>query len=196
MEALSPLFDIQGVDLDPEAVKACQRRGLKAAVADAHQLPFPDRSFDVVICSFLLLWVERPEKVLEEMSRVSRRYVVCLAEPDFGGRVVHPPEVGALDSAIIEGLRARGADPLMGRRLRGMMRQAGLEAEIGVHPGSWTGDRLRREAVEEWDTIATDTCLGADDPALAKAKAAYLKALDDGSLCLFNPIFYGIGSKR
>jgi hypothetical protein len=130
------------------------------------------------------------------MARVSRRYVVCLAEPDFAGRVVHPPEVAALDVAIIEGLRARGADPLMGRKLRGLMCQAGLDAEVGVHPGSWTGDRLRREAAEEWETIAEDTRLSPDDPLLVKAKAAYHKALDDGSLCLFNPIFYAIGSKR
>jgi SAM-dependent methyltransferase len=196
MEALAPLFDVQGVDLDAEAVGACQRRGLKASVADAHQLPFPDRSFDLTVCSFLLLWVDHPEKVLREMARVSRRYVVCLAEPDFAGRVVHPPAVAALDAAIIEGLRARGADPLMGRKLRGLMRQADLEAEVGVHPGSWTGDRLRREAAEEWDTIAADTRLMVDDTRLIEAKAAYLKALDDGSLCLFNPIFYGIGSKR
>lgn len=196
MEALHPLFEMEGVDLDEAAVQACRKRGLKASVADAHRLPFPDRSFDIVVCSFLLLWVERPEKVLAEMARVSRKWVICLAEPDFGGRVVFPAEVAMLDQAIIEGLRRRGADPLMGRKLLGLMRLAGLKAEVGVHPGSWTGERLRTEANEEWETIAADSFLVADAETLVGARAAYLRALDDGSLCLFNPIFYAIGSKQ
>jgi SAM-dependent methyltransferase len=195
MESLRPLFELEGIDLDEAAVKACRQRGLKASVGDAHRLPYPDKSFDIVLCSFLLLWVERPEQVLTEMSRVSRKWVVCLAEPDFGGRVVFPAEVARLDDAIIEGLHRRGADPMMGRKLLGLMRQAGLRAEVGVHPGSWTGERLKAEANDEWETIAADSGLVVDDETLLRAKAAYMRALEDGSLCLFNPIFYAIGSK-
>ena len=106
-----------------------------------------------------------------------------------------PPEVAQLDDAIIEGLHRRGADPRMGRKLLGLMCQAGLKAEVGVHPGSWTGERLKAEANDEWETIAADSGLVVDDETLIRAKAAYVKALEDGSLCLFNPIFYAFGTK-
>ena len=39
---------------------------------DAHRLPFPDASFDVVTCLEFLEHTERPEMALSEMRRVLR----------------------------------------------------------------------------------------------------------------------------
>jgi SAM-dependent methyltransferase len=47
----------------------------------AERLPFPDAAFDVVFCSNLLHHVEHPERVVREMSRVARDYVILL-EPN------------------------------------------------------------------------------------------------------------------
>lgn len=52
-----------------------QHPGRKKVIADAMQLPFADRSFDVVFCWELLHHVEQPWRVLQEMARVSRRTV-------------------------------------------------------------------------------------------------------------------------
>lgn len=48
---------------------------------DAADLQFEDRSFDVVFCHALLHHVEDPDRVVQEMVRVSRRHVVIL-EPN------------------------------------------------------------------------------------------------------------------
>jgi SAM-dependent methyltransferase len=195
MDVLSTLFEVEGVDADADAVRACLGRGHAVSLADARRLPFADASYDVVLCSFLLMWTERPQAVLDEMARVSRRWVVCLAEPDYGGRVVNPPELAALDGYVVSGLRRRGADPMIGRKLPGLMRRAGLDAEVGVHPGAWDAERMRTRAGEEWKAIASDAGLPPNDERVRVAMGACAGAAQDGSLCIFNPVFYAIGRK-
>jgi ubiquinone/menaquinone biosynthesis C-methylase UbiE len=50
---------------------------------DAHELPFADNSFDVVTCQTLLIHVNNPELVLQEMKRVVKKdgIIIC-SEPN------------------------------------------------------------------------------------------------------------------
>ena len=195
MELFSPLMDIVGVDIDPAMVRRARGRGLRAVVGDALQLPFADRSIDVVYCSFTLMWVGDAEKAVEEMARVARRCVVCLAEPDYGGRICHPPEVALMDRPLVDSLRAQGADPFAGRRLGRCMEVAGLKVECGVHSGVWSPSGFQRESEEEWASLANDVAGLVDDRTLSETRAAWDRASADGSLFLFNPVFYAIGRK-
>lgn len=47
-----------------------QLNGLVSAVAIGEQLPFPDASFDLVICTQVLSYVHEPSRVVEEIQRV------------------------------------------------------------------------------------------------------------------------------
>jgi len=51
------------------------------ALMDATDLKFNDNSFDIVFCRALLHHVENVNKIVREMKRVSRKYVVLL-EPN------------------------------------------------------------------------------------------------------------------
>jgi SAM-dependent methyltransferase len=195
MELLSAMFDINGLDIDPEIVRVVKEKGLLAVQGDAESLPFGDNSFDIVYCSFTLLWIRDPQKAISEMARVSRKFVVCLAEPDYGGRICHPKEVANLDRHLAESLEEEGADPYIGRRLGEMMETAGLQVEMGVHSGVWSPDQFRREASAEWYSIADAVVNRIDKQTLERAKAAWEMALADRSLFLFNPVFYAIGKK-
>jgi SAM-dependent methyltransferase len=55
--------------------------GPHRAMADAQQLPFADAAFDLAYCWELLHHVPEPWRVLKEMARVSRRWVL-LFEPN------------------------------------------------------------------------------------------------------------------
>lgn len=196
LEVLSADMDIVGVDRDPDMVAMGRGRGLDVREGDAGALPFDNGEFDLAFCSFLLMWVDDPAAVLAEMARVSRRWVVCLAEPDYGGRIDHPEGLARLGDLLVKGLQAQGADPLMGRRLRGLMSAIGLEAEVGIHPGGWSTDRLREETEAEWRFVEGVVGSLADEEELGRIRSAWDDALEKGALFQFCPTFYAFGKKK
>jgi SAM-dependent methyltransferase len=195
MESLADLLDVQGVDIDPSMVRACLGRGLRASLADAMDLPFEDGSFDLVYCSFLLVWVDRPERAVQEMLRVSRDWVACLAEPDYAARIDHPPELSRLTSLIVEGARRQGGDPCLGRKLRSIFSALGANAEIGVHQGTWPLERLRQESAAEWEWMEGMIGDAAEEGELAELRVVWERALQEGSLLQCNPTFHALARK-
>jgi SAM-dependent methyltransferase len=180
--------------MDSDMVTACNARGLEVREASAYDLPYEDGSFDIVYCTFLLMWLDEPGSALDEMARVSREWVLCLAEPDFGARIDHPEELHEVRDLVIKGFRNRGADPFMGRKLRELYLWAGLTAEVGIHAGVWDLDRLRQEFPDEWSYVER-AAPGADQERMASLLEAWERALEMGTLLSFNPIFYALGRK-
>ena len=64
---LYPNFDVTGIDISDEMLKRNPHKWLKAP---AEAIPFPDDTFDFVICRSLLHHLEIPAKGLAEMYRV------------------------------------------------------------------------------------------------------------------------------
>jgi ubiquinone/menaquinone biosynthesis C-methylase UbiE len=78
--------NITGVDVSAEAIEAFRARGFMGVVADVKALPFPDDSFDYVICSAILHHLVGQSNLinyLEEFKRVTRQggYLLAL-EPN------------------------------------------------------------------------------------------------------------------
>ena len=195
MEQLKGSLDPLGVDKDPDMVEACRAKGFEAHVAMAEDLPFEDREFDVVYCSFLLLWVKDPLKVVREMRRVSRRWVLCLAEPDYGSRIDHPESMKGLKGILADGIRAQGGDPEIGRKLRSIFNEGGLDCEMGVHAGVWDIQRLGQEFDDEWRFVQDFSDGRVPDDELKAIKEAWKIGLEDGSLFQYNPIFFAFGKR-
>jgi ubiquinone/menaquinone biosynthesis C-methylase UbiE len=66
------------VDSSTTAVSLCQERGIEAMTLDveSHPLPFEDGAFEVVTCLNLLEDVLHPWALLEELIRISHRWVI------------------------------------------------------------------------------------------------------------------------
>ena len=195
MELFAPMIEVQGIDMDPTWVETCRNRKHKATLGIAEELPFGPNSFDIVYCSYLLLWVADPARVLSEMRRVSRRWVICLAEPDHSGRISYPPEVRSIDDHFVRGMRKLGAEPEMGRKLQAAFIAAGLSPEMGVHAGMWNVGRMRSEASDEWYSLAGVAGEVINSAALADLKKGWDRAARDGSLIQYTPTFYAIARK-
>ena len=67
LSQLYPNFDIVGIDISDGMLACNPHKWLKAP---AETIPFPDNTFDYVICRSLLHHLEKPELGLKEMYRV------------------------------------------------------------------------------------------------------------------------------
>ena len=76
LEFYAPDVELTGVDLSPAMLRRARRRAKELeltptfTVADAEHLPFPDASFDTVVCVLGLCSIPRPEIAVREMARV------------------------------------------------------------------------------------------------------------------------------
>ncbi len=192
---------ITALDIDPGRLDLAKHTtaalgGLALVQGDALRLPVAGGSFDACLCHFLLLWLSDPLQALREMARVTRPggSLLVLAEPDYGGRIDYPIELGLLGEQQAAALRRQGADPQLGRRLRALLQAAGLaEVESGVMGGQWSGPGDPEEAGLEW-SILRDDLAGALPPVeLERLQAIDRLARSEGRRLLFVPTFYAWG---
>jgi SAM-dependent methyltransferase len=130
---------VTGVEKSPQQLAAArQQDNVTYLEGDAHNLDFPDESFDLVYARYLLEHVGDPERVLREMRRVAKpgaRVVVC--ENDISLLRVDPPcrnfeRVWERFAQLQEKL---GGDALIGRRLHRLFKSAGFDrVELTVQP--------------------------------------------------------------
>jgi len=81
---LNKNVDGRGIELSPEGVKESVAKGLSVIQGNAEEeiSHFPDNSFDYVILSQTLQAMGRPDKILQQLLRVSKRAIVSF--PNFG----------------------------------------------------------------------------------------------------------------
>jgi len=156
---------VYGLDIDPGMIQQAARNVPQAVltVADAHNLPYPNETFEISFCHYLLLWVASPLKVLQEMKRVTRTggVLMAMAEPDYSQRMDEPEsmqEAGRLQTAS---LQEQGADVSMGAKLGDLFRKAGIDL---VESGWMENrkevkqliERLEEEHDLEWQVLESD----------------------------------------
>lgn len=73
------ICDAYGVDYSEKMLRMNPVK--KKFLMDANNLKFKDKSFDIVFCRALLHHIENIDRVIQEMRRVSKKYVVIL-EPN------------------------------------------------------------------------------------------------------------------
>ena len=190
---------VYGLDIDANYLDMAMRntRGTLLLQADAHYLPLAPSSFDLILCHFLLLWVNDPDRVLKEMARITRPggYVCAMAEPDYGARIDFPDSLTNLGQNQTHALRLQGANPEIGRQLRGLLTKAGLvEVVAGVLGGQWKLPFDDEEWESEWEVLEADLTNFPDFQATKdELKARDQYAWASGERILFVPTFYAWG---
>ena len=188
---------VVGLDLDAALLFFARRTvpGATLLRGDGQALPFADGTFDIVLCHYLLLWLDDPAQGVREMARVVRRggAVLACAEPDYGGRIDHPPEMSELGRLQTEALRRQGANPEIGRRLGELFTAAGLRVTVGVMGGQWKSEQRSDAAFEaEWAVRRHDLETLPEEQ-LQRLYETDRRALQAGRRTLFVPTFYAWG---
>lgn len=134
-----PRGRVVGIDANPAMITEARRRGAGLTlpssfeVGDAHQVGFPDGSFDLCRTERVLRYVDRPDAVVAQMVRVARPGGSVLAfDFDSDQTVVDAPDsvlvrriAGVLDAAV--------PHPWVGRQLFRLFQRAGLR-DVRVVP--------------------------------------------------------------
>lgn len=175
LSELNTPASLHGLDLNPAALAECRIHAPAVSLTrgNGQNLPYPDQSFDVVYCHFLLLWVKNPLQILREMARVGRA-VIALAEPDYSQRVDKPDALKPLGEWQAESLRRQGADPSFGARLAETFHQAGIRL---IETGPIQSQETMRSADEwktEWAVIESDL-----EGIVTGAEIQKMKKMDD-----------------
>jgi ubiquinone/menaquinone biosynthesis C-methylase UbiE len=175
LSTITTPISLHGLDLAPAALAEAKNHAPGAFLvnADAMSLPYPNFTFDITFCHFLLLWVGNPLQAVREMARVTRPngYVLALAEPDYSQRVDEPKSLAPLGRWQSDALRAQGADPSFGARLADTFARAGIEiVETGTIQRS-EKEAPRGERENEWAVIEADLAASVPGEDLQKMKS-------------------------
>jgi len=186
-----------GLDISRVALSECRVHAPRALLTqgDAHHLPFPDESFDLVYCHYLLLWIVNPLQAVSEWKRVTRRggSILALAEPDYSARVDQPEELVLLGRWQTEALRRQGANPSFGGQLAETFHRAGINlVETGPIQGE-AGIRAPREREQEWAVIEADLAGLVPAEEIQRLRIADEQAWARGQRILHVPTFFAWG---
>ncbi|KAF0836761.1 methyltransferase domain-containing protein [Nocardia caishijiensis] len=139
-DAVGPHGTAVGAEPDPNLLAAATRRaaerGSTAAFVsgDAYGLPFGDNTFDAVLCERVFQHLTAPARAAAEIARVLRPHGrAVVVDADWATAVIHPGDPKTARS-VIDTLISSTTNPLSGRRLAGLLTDAGLTVdEIGSH---------------------------------------------------------------
>jgi len=174
-------------------------KNIELCIGSGEMLPFCDNMFDLVTCNLLLMWVDNPQKVVNEMARVTKKggKVLATLEPDYGGKL-HWPENTLVDPIFAgDAIRKKGGDPHIGRKLRYIFAKAGLKTKVGIgNTRIWSCEEDKSYYLHSRDFyIKALRDAGLKEKDIDKWEYEYLKSLDEGVQLNFFPQFYAIGKK-
>jgi SAM-dependent methyltransferase len=122
-----------GIDVSDTMIEVATQRAAERTipaefiVGDAHALDFPDGTFQGVTCTRVLQHVEDPSAAVREMARVlAPGGRIVLLEPDWDGWTLDADDL-ATTRAVRDRIASRLRQPDIGRRLRRLALEAGLD---------------------------------------------------------------------
>jgi SAM-dependent methyltransferase len=130
-------FEVIGVDFSvPSLARARRAPGVHYAAAEAYRLPFPEKTFDFVLCIGLIYVVTDPARVLAEIVRTTRPGARVMLQ------ALHPGSLKFRASRQLHRLRRQDFDirAYYPEEVRTLLTRAGL-APLGMHPLSRLGWR-------------------------------------------------------
>jgi SAM-dependent methyltransferase len=129
--------EVSTFDLSPESVEIARERARRAGQTDIDfrvmpaesMADYPADHFDLVVFVDILHHVDIAATMAEVVRVMQPGGVLLAIEPDYGGMVEHPPEL-ATRELWMAGLARAGADPLVGRKLPGLLASHGFDVQV------------------------------------------------------------------
>jgi ubiquinone/menaquinone biosynthesis C-methylase UbiE len=137
LDLAASVEQVTGVDVEEQEIEAARRAATQAGVTnadfevgDAYSLDLPSDHVDAVLAHSLLEALDRPSAAVTEMKRVLRPGgVMAAASVEYAGLILGGPHQDLVHRfyAIRERLwQIEGANPYLGRELRGLLLAGGF----------------------------------------------------------------------
>ena len=166
--------EVVAIDLEESQLEEARRHAVAAGVsnvsfqvASALELPFPDKSFDVVFFHAVLCHLPDPIPALAEARRVLKfGGLVAVRDVDMSGWYTAPTDprrdrIYEIFAGIVE---EGGGDAHIGRRLRPLLHEAGCARTVGsasfIHYGD--ADSVRHKSEARAEALSPGTPLAAN----------------------------------
>ena len=153
----SPQAEITSVDISKPSLNHAKAliknegiRNVQFQTADIMELPFDDETFDHVFICFVLEHLPDPVGALVSLKRVLKKGgSITVIEGDHGSCYFHPETEEAVKAwkCLIEVQTDLNCNPLMGRELYPLLKEAGFE-DIQIDPRVVYVDESKPELVE------------------------------------------------
>ncbi len=124
LEKALAAWTMYGLDVDPESITVARKVVPQARLqlGSVYQLPFPDQSFDLVLCTEVLEHLEQPRRALRELCRVAKGDVILSVPREPLWRVLNMARGAYLKSwgnteGHINHWSKRGFQKMVGARL-------------------------------------------------------------------------------
>ncbi len=189
---------LHGLDISDSVLVECREHASDAHLTcgDAASLPYPDASFDISYCHFLLLWIPDPLRALQEMKRATTPagYLLALAEPDYGARQDEPGELTLLGQRQNEALLKQGAALRRGTELADLFQLAGIRIiETGTLQPPKRGSLTTEAWENELSVLQSDLAGALSDEELGRLRALGEEAAATGRPLMRVPTYFAWG---
>jgi SAM-dependent methyltransferase len=192
--------EVLGVDRDERLIGFARRTypGVCFEAGDEESLLSGHRRFDLILLHFVLLWQPRPAPFLAGLKRLLDEggILLLLAEPDYGGRIDHPEALQEMARVFIDHIRAGHGDPFIGRKIHGLLLEAGFHAqtEVIAQQPAPSGPIDRQQSRDEWRFWQE---LGNVPPRqVRRLRRIENQALRQGRRVMFMPVFCSLARPR
>ncbi|HSM25509.1 MAG TPA: class I SAM-dependent methyltransferase [Anaerolineaceae bacterium] len=187
-----------GVDIDYSILKYSKQQTKSGLInSDGYSLPLNDEIFDLCFCHYLLLWLQEPAKLLQEMKRVTKDngWICCFAEPDYLSRIDAPSPLDKLGEIQNQSLIQQGINLTAGREVTGWLSEINLTSiNWGIIAANQSANTMHSDS-DEWTTIKKDI----DSLIPLEEIDMYRRIVQDaqsrGIHVLFIPTFYAYAQK-
>lgn len=190
--------EVYGVDINKKLLKIAEKNFPEGSFQQGsiEKLPFDDNTFDVAFCHFVLMWVKNPGAAIKELKRVTKPggWIVCAAEPDYGGKIDYPDEYNTV-AASIRTIQNEGGNPFFGRRLKAAFAANKLKPFMSVFTDLWDDETMEREFKHTWEIQDLTTYGALMKSWVQRVRQSDIEALNKGERVTLLPIFWGAARK-
>jgi SAM-dependent methyltransferase len=191
-QLLGPAY---GIDLHIASLQfAAPLLQSRLAVADVVNLPYAENSFDCIFSHYFFLWLNSPLQALLELKRCLKPggWLLIFAEPDYGGRIDFPEELEIIKTIQLTALKKLGADPCIGRQMKGLLKTSGFHSMLGGILGSEWQESHNENSDHSTDleNILYDTTQSGSDFSYEQLIDMDSRARLDGSRMIYVPTFF------